>query len=81
MDMTFPPSGADKWHILCLESMLRLRQLNSEEAAMLVRAASQLPKYRRQPPDKAAADLLCNSVVQPSARDDSDSLAVALPRS
>jgi hypothetical protein len=80
MDMTFPPSGADKWQLLCLESMLRLKQLNSEEAALLVRAASQLPRYRRQPPERAAADLLSNSVVQPSARDDSDSMAVAMPR-
>jgi hypothetical protein len=76
MDMTFPPSGADKWQMLCLETMLRLKQLNSEEAALLVRAASQLPRYRRQPPDKAAADLLSHSVVQPSPRDESETLTL-----
>jgi hypothetical protein len=73
MDMNFPPSGADDWRALCLESMLRLKALDEAEAAMLVQAASQLPKYRAQPPEAAAAQLLSNSVVQPSVRDDAES--------
>jgi len=67
MTSTTPPR-ADEWQALCLESMLRLKRLDSEEAALLARAASQLPRYRDRPPHLAAADLLANCVVQPSLR-------------
>jgi hypothetical protein len=72
MDMMFPPSGEDRWRTLCLETMLLLKQVDVEEAARLVHAASQIPKYRNRPPDLAAADLLANCVVQPSLRRDAE---------
>jgi hypothetical protein len=71
MDVTLPPSGGDEWQARCLESIRRLKQLDREEAALLVQPASCLPKFRQQSAQTAARDLLAQSVGQPTIREES----------
>jgi len=48
--------------------MVRLKPIDEDEAAQLVRAASHVRRFRDMSPEIAANELLVHSVVQPSLR-------------
>jgi len=58
----------DVWCELCLDAMVRLKPIDEDEAAQLVRAASHVRRFRDMSPEIAANELLVHSVVQPSLR-------------
>lgn len=63
-----PDSVREEWESRCLAALVaRRRNVDREDAKMLVHAAWSIERYRRMEPALAAEELLANPAVQPGS--------------
>ncbi|WP_280154867.1 hypothetical protein [Piscinibacter sp. XHJ-5] len=58
----------ERWESACFAAMLSSRDVDREEAKLLIRAAWSIERYRTLAPVLAAKELLQNPAIQPSRR-------------